>query len=545
MLRAECEAKPAGPARLVSGLRHTGTRYRPREHWARYRGRVVDWRHERRRPGCRYQRVVDIVRLAIRLQGTYGGLTLDDIRNDFSVERRTAERMRDAVGDAFGRLEIVETGDSKRHWRLRSDALRRLVQVSAEELAKLESAATAFERTGMAESAGMLRELATKLRSAMRPDSLARIEFSLEALLQAEGLAMRAVRNLGSTKDCSRSCARPPPPAAWSSSATSPGQPDSGAGSASGPGDPLRDRAFLVASGDRSEEPHLWRLANVSEFRVTDETFERDPDFDLERFAKRSFGTFQEDPVRVVLRFDAVAAHDASTFVFHPNQSIETNDDGSVTVRFEAGGIDEMCWHLFTWGESVTIESPLAFANASPSCATPSPPTTDYNFKPNAGFDESNMNELLDWNGLAEFSPQVRTAFDPECLAVYEAMTRSPILSALRLAPSLTQPRTVDLNQDVLETVFGSFGPDHAFRAFTPDWGIEPTEPQATRGLAYLLGRGTGNLRAARIRAFLEACRFRACRDNIVLERAEVLAEQDRSTWRFAFRRRTILCCRL
>ena len=31
----------------------------------------------------------------------------------------------------------------------------------------------------------------------------------------------------------------------------------------------------------------------------------------------------------------------------------------ALTVRFEAGGIDEMCLHLLTWGESVTIEEPL------------------------------------------------------------------------------------------------------------------------------------------------------------------------------------------
>ena len=96
----------------------------------------------------------------------------------------------------------------------------------------------------------------------------------------------------------------------------------------------------------------------MSELRITDETFERDPEFSLERYAKRSFGTFQEKPVEVVLRFNAAAARDASTFVFHPDQTTKTNDDGSLTVRFEAGGIDEMCWHLFTWGESVTIVEP-------------------------------------------------------------------------------------------------------------------------------------------------------------------------------------------
>ena len=44
--------------------------------------------------------------------------------------------------------------------------------------------------------------------------------------------------------------------------------------------------------------------------------------------------------------------------LFHPGQSVEENADGTLTVRFTAGGIDEMCWHLFTWGESVTVEEP-------------------------------------------------------------------------------------------------------------------------------------------------------------------------------------------
>ena len=138
------------------------------------------------------------------------------------------------------------------------------------------------------------------------------------------------------------------------------------------------------------------------------------------------------------------------------------------------------------------------------------------------------MNGLPDWSDLIELSPQVRTAFDPECLSVYEAMTRSPILSALRLVPSLTQPRTVNVKQDVLESVFGSFGPDHVFHSFTPDWGIELTEPQATRGLAHLLGRGSDDLRTARIRAFLEALHVPNLPDDSVLERAKVLTEQDR-----------------
>ena len=308
-----------------------------------------------------YERLKDIVRLAVRLQGTHGGLTLDDIQADFSVKRRTAERMRDAVSDVFGALERVDTGDTKHHWRLRSDAVRRLVAVSPADLAELESAASALARAGLEERAATLREFATTVRATLRTESLARIESELEALVQAEGLAMRAgprarldtgllskLREAITTRRMvefryfaqatgrhSRQRVRPL-------------------------GLLYGNRAFLVASSDWREEPRLWRLANVSELCIiTDETFERDPEFDLERYAKRSFGTFQEEPVGIVLRFDAAAARDASTFTFHPDQSTESNDDGSLTVRFEAGGIDEMCWHLFTWGESVTIEEPL------------------------------------------------------------------------------------------------------------------------------------------------------------------------------------------
>ena len=96
----------------------------------------------------RYEGLTNIVKLAIRMQGLRGGITLDEIRTEFGVSRRTAERMRDAVEWAFGPLETVERNDNKNHWRLRSDALRRLVPLSGEELAELGSAAETLERTG-------------------------------------------------------------------------------------------------------------------------------------------------------------------------------------------------------------------------------------------------------------------------------------------------------------------------------------------------------------------------------------------------------------
>ena len=117
-------------------------------------------------------------------------------------------------------------------------------------------------------------------------------------------------------------------------------------------------RAYLVGRSDWTDEMRYWVLGNMSEAALTDENFELDESFSLEEFAGRSFGVFQEEPIDVALRFAPDIAADAVSFLFHPRQEMAHNDDGSLTVRFTAGGTREMCWHLFTWGDTVTVEEP-------------------------------------------------------------------------------------------------------------------------------------------------------------------------------------------
>ena len=309
----------------------------------------------------RYERVGDIVRLAIRLQGSHGGLTLADIQEEFSVSRRTAERMRDAVEVAFGPLDQVDadSGDRRIHWRLQSRALHPFISISPEKLADLEAAAGSLDRAGLAERAGGLNELVVKLRAASRRHSPEEFDAAMETLMEAEGMAMRAgpreslekgllslVRNAISVRRMIefdyyfRATARRSRPRICPYGVL------------------YGNRAFLVGPTNRGKDPRLWRLANVSHARITDEAFEQDPAFNLRRYAERSFGTFQENPIDVVLRLDVEVALDAKAFQFHPSQTIVEDSDGSLTVRFRAGGIEEICWHLVTWGESVTILEP-------------------------------------------------------------------------------------------------------------------------------------------------------------------------------------------
>ena len=91
-------------------------------------------------------------------------------------------------------------------------------------------------------------------------------------------------------------------------------------------------------------------------------SFVRDPDFDLGTHAARAFGSFHSEAEYgpVEWRFAPAAAAVARSFLFHPDQHMVDEADGSLTVRFTAGGWLEMAWHLYTWGDKVEVIAPPA-----------------------------------------------------------------------------------------------------------------------------------------------------------------------------------------
>ena len=62
----------------------------------------------------------------------------------------------------------------------------------------------------------------------------------------------------------------------------------------------------------------------------------------------------------MVWRFVPKAAERARGYCFHPDQTLEAGDDGSLVVRFSACGHLEMAWHLYSWGDKVEVLAPEA-----------------------------------------------------------------------------------------------------------------------------------------------------------------------------------------
>ncbi|MDP6730788.1 MAG: WYL domain-containing protein, partial [SAR324 cluster bacterium] len=123
------------------------------------------------------------------------------------------------------------------------------------------------------------------------------------------------------------------------------------------------NRHYLIAYDDGAKDIRKFILGNIEQVELSNEMFEVDSSFSLDEYAAKAFGLFHEEPFDVTWRFSPKAAADVKEFQFHPNQKIEDQSDGSVVVRFRAGGALEMCWHLYKWGEDVEVLEPKHLAD--------------------------------------------------------------------------------------------------------------------------------------------------------------------------------------
>lgn len=311
----------------------------------------------------RYEITDRVLQLALSMQGSRVGISLLDIEREFDVSRRTAQRMRDAVLRNYPQAEQLLDEDRRPRWRIPVAGTVTPGALEADDIVDLEATVKLLRQRNLRARAASLEKVARKLRAALPATTQRRLEPDIEALLEAEGLAMRpgprpVIRpevidtiRLAIKQGCEiyvqyrslhtrRSSGRRLHPYGFL----------------------LGKQHYLVGmSPDRHPgEARLFALAQIQRVNPLERTFVRDTGFSLQKFAERSFGVFQEAPQDIVWKFAPAVADAVAEYVFHPGQSIESQRDGSTIVRFRAGGLMEMCWHLYTWGGNVEVLEPAA-----------------------------------------------------------------------------------------------------------------------------------------------------------------------------------------
>lgn len=310
----------------------------------------------------RYSRQEDLLRLAVMMQGSAEGVSIADIEQTFGVSRRTAERMRDAVLRAFPQLEERPGPNGQKYWRFPPGTLGKMVEPTVDELTAGHRAASIARREGDIDTAETLERLLSKVQAMFREDRRRRVAADLEAQLMADGVAFRPGPRERIDPDILRKLRE----------AILAGVMISADHRARGSGKLSRDtrlgpiamlfgdgRQYLLAWSEYQDDLRLFALAGFERIDLEDEVFERPEGFDLQDWLAESFGIWREEPQDVEWRFLPEVADEAATYVFHLRQTTERLADGSLVVRFRAGGRQEMAWYLARWGDKVEVKSAI------------------------------------------------------------------------------------------------------------------------------------------------------------------------------------------
>jgi predicted DNA-binding transcriptional regulator YafY len=305
----------------------------------------------------RHDKATRLLDLARMLAGSSEGLTLDEMARAMDVGRRTAERMRDAVWAAFPQMEAIDDPPTKR-FRIPSGLDSLFQTPTAEELAALRTAADSYAAGGAEGRSAALYALERKLMSALRGAARRKVAPDLEALIQAETIAihpgprpfedegvLRAIR--AAVKGLQALSFR-------YEGGSAPGR----TRKVTPLGILFGHSNYLVAAEGKDSRPRTFRLDRMREVAALDEAAAPPADFSLPAFANESFGIYHGDIEDVALRVGPSRAEDALRWRFHPNQVVTQEAGGSVLVTFRASGMRELAWHLFTWGDAVEILSP-------------------------------------------------------------------------------------------------------------------------------------------------------------------------------------------
>jgi len=302
-----------------------------------------------------------VLHLASWMRASRYGVSIPEIQDRFGVSRRTAERLRNEVAYLFPEIETVETDAATKRWRLPANTRLESARYSVEEVTALAKAADLLEHHNMTSEAQRLHEVRDKVAAAIPDSTFTHMALDVEALLEAEGFISRPgprptidpdiLATLRHALKAGRRIwidyfVRSKDKRTWIE--------------LSPYGLLYGHRHYVVGRPEGLEEPgvRLYSLPNIREVPTTDTPLVPAPDFSLESFVNRAFGVYQETPQRVVWKFAPAVADIVRDYRFHPTQALSEQADGSIVVTFTACGDLEMCWHLFTWGDSVEILEP-------------------------------------------------------------------------------------------------------------------------------------------------------------------------------------------
>lgn len=116
---------------------------------------------------------------------------------------------------------------------------------------------------------------------------------------------------------------------------------------------------YMLCWSHHHEQIRIYALNRIQKAKVRNESFTPPPNFKPEDYIDPSFGVFvNESAAQVAVRFDASVASTIAERQWHPRQTIETHEDGSITLRFLTNQQTQLLFWVSQWGPAAEIVEP-------------------------------------------------------------------------------------------------------------------------------------------------------------------------------------------
>ena len=299
----------------------------------------------------RLNKANEIIELAILMQNSYGGLTLDDIAHEFECSRRSAERMKAVLVEKFGNKieEVYNNKDKKKRWRFKKGTMNWLINFTPSDFANLELCKKSIKSPTKQKE---IDELIEKIK-ALNSQNVSYVD--VDEILSSQAYAVRQ----GFRENIKLETLQIINDAILCQKQIFIKYADSDKEFILNPYGILHsDRVYLIAYNPYVKAIWTYRISKIKEIKLTDDYFDKDESFNMEEYCGRSFGVYQGEIFDVILQFDKDSAEDVKEYFFHPTQKGKLNDDGSYTLSLKASGEFEIITEILKWRSNVKIIAP-------------------------------------------------------------------------------------------------------------------------------------------------------------------------------------------
>ncbi len=121
---------------------------------------------------------------------------------------------------------------------------------------------------------------------------------------------------------------------------------------------------YLIGYCHVRKEIRVFAVDRIKMLSTTGEHFEIPDGFDPQEFMERSFGVYQGEPARVRIWFSDDVADYIREKIWHGDQKIIGNEDGSIIFETVVAGTEEIRFWVMMWGGNAEVLEPPSLREA-------------------------------------------------------------------------------------------------------------------------------------------------------------------------------------